>query len=1123
MFEDYLDPMATMQRLRNQNLAQAPGVPQHIKIDPLPVEQEKGLLGKIGDAALGGIGYVGGALEKLGRVVRGGLAGNPRELLNAIPFSDALGLTDVNDRVSGRDLNRMYGLADNEDTWGNFFGGLATEVATDPLMWTTFGTGALTNAGRIAQKAGILPAGARARVGGTLAEALATATPEAKAAAELAAGGAQKLAAAGGENLGGLMGFKVPFSELFGGHATPVLTGQSGLNVLDAANAAGRGLRTATEAVPLVGKPIVAGIGKVGEGLDAARRYAGALFNAKNMGFTSELGQEAAQLASKEANPYAAKYIEQALRHGEDLTRLGVTDTDEIRKLVEGVASAVNPEVRNVIQGMKGNYAEMLAEAKRLNMPISEFSDPLNQMMGYAPRHWSKIVEQGGGFGGGSTAQMLSAADSTLSKQRLPALSGFVEGTSGVNQLVKDAQAYAGSGMNKAGRAGYIRDTYLRNAQDVVAERVASGTLQTANAADELALVAKQQRVQSKDLVKMLDSLPEQYGKAAAGQLLDKAGAPISLTAFGHNPIEEMINYSKNFANARSKAIATQELMAKTFEPGVAGAAREGMVPIEKAIAAAGLSDKAGSPVFNNLIDRINQVREAAGQAPVNGLAGHVPLNVYEDIARVAKPISGPEAINPVFRGLDWLTNLFKTHVTTYWPGFNVRNFLSGQAQNVAKGGFGTLGDVGNAYRMTQGGAIEGLQEIPAIQAALQAAGRPVTAEEATKQVARWMTAHGVSGHQANMGREVLTAGGDALRMPSTLQETMSQVAGMQPKGLQTVIDTLKGVGREEGWWNPLNVAGVNTAKDTFIPAVAGRQAGDIIENMNRVPLFLDALKSGYSPAEAAAKTIGGHYTYVKETLTPFERQVMRRLVPFYSFSRQATPEVIQQILTNPGGAAGTIARLNYDLRQKVGFIPDYMGQGLAIPIGDQDATGNQRYLSRIDTPAEAAFDWLKLGGKDPIQTTLIGLLGQLNPMIKGPVEYATNKQFFTGRELGDLYSMTGNQMLDQALFNSPLARVATTVRQAIDPRKSAADFAINQLTGLKLTDVDVPKYQAIAEREYVKRMLQGNPAIGQYQTIAVRPDQVQNLTPEQMQLVQLQRLLEQRARELSKQKKAGG
>src|SRR5262245_1652238 len=107
-----------------------PFTPRPQPIRPLDPEEERSKLGQIAGAALGGLGYVGGVLEKTfgGRAIRGGLGGRPRELLSIIPGSDLLGITHEEDRVSGKEL---LGMKDDEG-WGSTLGGMALEMALDP-------------------------------------------------------------------------------------------------------------------------------------------------------------------------------------------------------------------------------------------------------------------------------------------------------------------------------------------------------------------------------------------------------------------------------------------------------------------------------------------------------------------------------------------------------------------------------------------------------------------------------------------------------------------------------------------------------------------------------------------------------------------------------------------------------------------------------------------------------------------------------------------------------------------------------------------------------------------------------------------------------------------------------
>ncbi len=132
------------------------------QLPPMTPEEESSLLEKIGSVGLGGLSFLGGILNKPGRVVRGLLGGQPREALNLIPFSDALGITDPTQEVRGQDL-----LGSPKDT--PFFSpeglaGFGVDVLSDPLTYLSFGGHALSKAGLAAKKAGALPATVAERV-----------------------------------------------------------------------------------------------------------------------------------------------------------------------------------------------------------------------------------------------------------------------------------------------------------------------------------------------------------------------------------------------------------------------------------------------------------------------------------------------------------------------------------------------------------------------------------------------------------------------------------------------------------------------------------------------------------------------------------------------------------------------------------------------------------------------------------------------------------------------------------------------------------------------------------------------------------------------------------------------
>jgi len=92
----------------------------------LPAEADQEEQGGAVAMLLRGLAGAGNALDLPGSMVRDAMAlKNPFDQIMT-PFSDE-------NRTSGRDLMRQYGLVGDEDNWGNFAGGLGAEILLDPL------------------------------------------------------------------------------------------------------------------------------------------------------------------------------------------------------------------------------------------------------------------------------------------------------------------------------------------------------------------------------------------------------------------------------------------------------------------------------------------------------------------------------------------------------------------------------------------------------------------------------------------------------------------------------------------------------------------------------------------------------------------------------------------------------------------------------------------------------------------------------------------------------------------------------------------------------------------------------------------------------------------------------
>ena len=154
--------------------------------------------------------------------------------------------------------------------------------------------------------------------------------------------------------------------------------------------------------------------------------------------------------------------------------------------------------------------------------------------------------------------------------------------------------------------------------------------------------------------------------------------------------------------------------------------------------------------------------------------------------------------------------------------------------------------------------------------------------------------------------------------------------------------------------------------------------------------------------------------------------------------------------------------------------------------------------------------------------------------MIKAPVEYVTNRQLYSGRDLSDLYSVLERDIgeigrpLEQLAVNFvPFgSRAIGTYRQLTDNRLDSADrytkAAWNLLAGAKLTDIDQERSKQLAARQMLNELLSSTPGVRTYENITVPEDVLRAMPREQQQQYLLYRIIQseaaKRARERKKQ-----
>lgn len=285
----------------------------------------------------------------------------------------------------------------------------------------------------------------------------------------------------------------------------------------------------------------------------------------------------------------------------------------------------------------------------------------------------------------------------------------------------------------------------------------------------------------------------------------------------------------------------------------------------------------------------------------------------------------------------------------------------------------------------------------------------------------------------------------------------------------------------------------------------AMQKVGDVAERSARLGMFRHALGKGKTAEEAALQV--RKYLFNYHELTDTEKTVRRYAIPFYAWMRKSAPVVAESFIANPKLWSRTDAVTNMFERmaQESGdLIPDknlapYERDDIQMPA----LPGKAQTLMSNPFPVTEIAKWAT-----PVKT----LGSSLNPLIKAPIEYMTNKSLFTGAPIapelvrgvapswagtkaasGAVSQFVGkhalgmgtfkgrqqnNVAVDYVLNQIPFSnRAFSTVSEAVgEPGESAGNRVVNaseKLLGLtrskSATEVNATRHRAIADRKKEK------------------------------------------------------
>ena len=441
-------------------------------------------------------------------------------------------------------------------------------------------------------------------------------------------------------------------------------------------------------------------------------------------------------------------------------------------------------------------------------------------------------------------------------------------------------------------------------------------------------------------------------------------------------------------------------------------------------------------------------------------------------IEKFASSLVGDDATMDFLKSFDKIQNFWKASVTSVWPAFHGRNAVSNVFQNYLDLGLSALDPKTHVVSMQLIGAQRKMNKLTR-----EAIGGSAKAQEEVAQIASKKFFTDATGHEWSYGEIIQVAKNNNIAFTSRIVSQSDAAGG--PEALSKALFPAKDIKGKVGR--------VVSAPGRIGQDVVGRT----IEEQARLVNFITHLKQTGDVTMASRRTKQFLFDY--SNLTNFERNVMKRILPFYTFTRKNIELQARTLITTPGRIAAQVhgfetlgevisggQSLSDEERDK---LPDWVKSGMTVL---KKKNGSQiEVLRSLGTPLEGAFMNLHANQN----------LGAVSPLIRVPVELGAGYNFFAGKPLSEVTNASAFVHAPQVIKDAigfttitkedgskwnvamrpeimhlitnlpPTPRVFSTLSQFEGPNSTAQQLLLSNTIGVKLSSFDLEVEQAKKEK----------------------------------------------------------